>query len=1396
MDNDVVIRVRAQNGSIREYVIHVLRLPESNNLLKTLTVSSGDIYTLTPKFTPGNTEYQLEVPSVVELVSVEGLALDENAVVEGNGDYNLRIGLNKIEIKVISEDLKERIYKVNITRLRDKNVYLSRLNVRNGIMSPSFEKTKGVYTVNIGYTESMLDLDIATEDPNARYEVIGNSNLKYGNNEVRVRVTSSDGGATKTYVLNVVKQGNINNNLERLLINEEDIEGFNKDITEYTYEVEYKEDKVLIEGIAEDESSTVIGNGYKSLVEGENVISINVISQSGLIKTYTVTVTRKLNTNLMAIVTDRGEVDPEFDKEILDYTLEVENNIKDITVIGIKESSNAEVIGNGKYDLVVGENEISLIVRNGIYEREYKIVVRRKGSSNTNLKYLSVAESILDKEYSNSEDEYTLYVSNDITKLSLSYEPEDETTIVEEIGNSDFDEENEEVDLRIRSTDGSERIIRIHVIREDESTFSNKLLDLSVDKGTMSPRFDEDVQEYTVTVPNKTKDITISAVKRGNQEIEGVGTKEITKDREEFKVKVTSKDGKTRVYTLIIYKQAGTDARLSELEFNEGYLTPNFNKNVYNYVLTISSDEVLVTKKKIETVDSEATYEMYYVREGEEITGVRIEVTAQDRETKKNYNITIMREKSNNNYLSNITSNIGILTPTFDKERSTYEIDVENSVKDIIIEGIPESSKATVTGDGYKSLRTGVNTINILVTAETGSIRTYTVIVRRELSSNVDLKDLYVRGYTISPIFNKDTLLYELEVENDVTYVDIDGELEDELSSVIGLGRVDLSVGLNECLVTVTAENGNIKTYQINITRKDKKSSKILNLVVKEGTLSPEFGKEVYEYTISIPNEYRKITPIITLEDENATYRILGNANLEVGNNVVEIEVTSSDGEDKSTYKLNVIRNISSNNYLKTLTVSEGSLNPVFEKTVGYYEVEVENEVDKITVFATPEVTSTFIAGLGTYDLEVGENMILVRTMSESGIPRSYQIKVRRKANNSNYLSSLIVLEGNLNPVFDKEEDEYEVVVPVGTKEVHIEATAESEEARITGDGVRSITKGENNLNVIVTSESGEIRTYKIKVIRPVSSNTNLDKFLPDKGTLSPAYSNTVDNYVLNIDKDTNVVNIEIETEDENAKVAGNKNIRVETSKEVTITVLAEDNTIREIKVQINKDSIVEDIEISNKDIVVVKGKTKEIGITTIPIGQTVTYSYEIEKNIITIEGRVITGLIEGETKVTVKVVENPLIEKEIKVTVVRDKIESSEYEVEDKVDRIIIGAEPDTLISEFKDNLLNDRRTIKIYDGLNEVSDSDIVKTGLIVKLEVDGVVHDEALLIVRGDVDCDGVVDVTDESMVLEDVLGLNVIEGVGRYAADVMEDELLDVSDDQNILDYILGLLNTLN
>ena len=84
-------------------------------------------------------------------------------------------------------------------------------------------------------------------------------------------------------------------------------------------------------------------------------------------------------------------------------------------------------------------------------------------------------------------------------------------------------------------------------------------------------------------------------------------------------------------------------------------------------------------------------------------------------------------------------------------------------------------------------------------------------------------------------------------------------------------------------------------------------NSKLESLQIAEGIITPEFSKNVYEYAIIVPNEITKLNIAASQDHSRATVQIVGNEELQVGDNIVEIIVTAEDGST-STYKIYATR--------------------------------------------------------------------------------------------------------------------------------------------------------------------------------------------------------------------------------------------------------------------------------------------------------------------------------------------------------------------------------------------------------------------------------------------------------------------------------------------------------
>ena len=86
--------------------------------------------------------------------------------------------------------------------------------------------------------------------------------------------------------------------------------------------------------------------------------------------------------------------------------------------------------------------------------------------------------------------------------------------------------------------------------------------------------------------------------------------------------------------------------------------------------------------------------------------------------------------KSGNNALSTLTVSAGTLTPAFDPAVTENTLSLPQGTEKLTLTATPSDSNATVQGDGELTLQEGENTLPLVVTAENGDTKTYTVTAK------------------------------------------------------------------------------------------------------------------------------------------------------------------------------------------------------------------------------------------------------------------------------------------------------------------------------------------------------------------------------------------------------------------------------------------------------------------------------------------------------------------------------------------------------------------------------------------------------------------------------------------------------------------------------------------
>lgn len=169
------------------------------------------------------------------------------------------------------------------------------------------------------------------------------------------------------------------------------------------------------------------------------------------------------------------------------------------------------------------------------------------------------------------------------------------------------------------------------------------------------------------------------------------------------------------------------------------------------------------------------------------------------------------------------------LSPAFNKNTLNYNASIAD-ITELTVNAVANDSSSKIQiSDNYKNLQKGDNVIKIVVTAENGASKTYTVTVNlsltptdeEKLKADATLKELVIKNQTID--FKPEEKKYYLEVPYKTKKLTITPTATNEKAKV-EMDSTKLKVGKNTITITVTSEDGaNTETYQILVTRAEQK---------------------------------------------------------------------------------------------------------------------------------------------------------------------------------------------------------------------------------------------------------------------------------------------------------------------------------------------------------------------------------------------------------------------------------------------------------------------------------------------------------------------------------------------------------------------------------------------
>lgn len=430
----------------------------------------------------------------------------------------------------------------------------------------------------------------------------------------------------------------------------------------------------------------------------------------------------------------------------------------------------------------------------------------------------------------------------------------------------------------------------------------------------------------------------------------------------------------------------------------------------------------------------------------------------QKRLCKNTYNYRCEKNTGNivlnaSSYLNSLSLSRGSISPAFDKTKFDYTATVSSSTSVVTVYASLLDSDASFV-DGYEprtvNLNYGENTIQIKVKGfalQEATESTYTIKITRTKSSGTGgatvskssvntLSNITLSNGTLSPKFNSNTNVYNVEVENDVDVLTVGATLTDNKSSFVnsyGPRNVHLNEGENNIYLKVKSEAGSVRVYRLIITRKKANNvepeptptptpdptpaptpevSKALlsSLKLSEGKI--DFESNVFDYNVTVGYDVTNVVATVELENDTDTVDIKGGESLEVGANELTITVTSSDGSVSNVYTIYIIKkeadtDISGNSLLKSLVINGHAIN--FDPNVNEYNITIKKNETDVGIECVPDDSNASVTIEGNANLTTG-SQIKIRVTAENGNYTDYLINVTGYQKKSNIIGTIFIV--------------------------------------------------------------------------------------------------------------------------------------------------------------------------------------------------------------------------------------------------------------------------------------------------------------------------------------------------------------------------------------------------
>lgn len=212
------------------------------------------------------------------------------------------------------------------------------------------------------------------------------------------------------------------------------------------------------------------------------------------------------------------------------------------------------------------------------------------------------------------------------------------------------------------------------------------------------------------------------------------------------------------------------------------------------------------------------------------------------------------------------------------------------------------------------------------------------------------------------------------------------------------------------------------------------------------------------------------------------------------------------------TYSATVAPPLSTDNSLKSLTVSNATISPAFNTNTTSYTAEVPFSVSKLEIQAVANDSKAKVTVNSPNLTPNGTTNVTITVKAENGSTRTYTIAVKRAqdpnyvASSNNDLSGITVDGFLLSPVFSGGNTQYVIWLPYETESVVVNGTAADSKASVRVEGGTGLKAGQDNeIKVICTAENGTEKVYTVIAKRAAAHDGSVEPTDPPTEPTDPS---------------------------------------------------------------------------------------------------------------------------------------------------------------------------------------------------------------------------------------------------------------------------------------------------